>query len=42
MEVERNAILEAELKRKLEGRKETLANQDKEIWQSEMQVTRPH
>ena len=39
MDVERNAVLEAQLKRKLEVQKESLTAQDKEIWQREMQVS---
>jgi len=40
MELERNAVQEADLKRRLEVRKEDLTAHDKEIWNREMQVPR--
>ncbi len=39
MDLERNAVREAELRRKQEVRKEALTAHDKEIWNREMQVS---
>lgn len=40
MDMERKIMMEAELRRKLEVQKEALANQDKEMWQKDIQFNR--